>query len=58
VGHGTGRIRWSSQVKDLLNQVSLKTAAWRKMGRGYQSKVAELLKQARAVAEQAKKEHC
>ncbi|MFE9959199.1 hypothetical protein [Micromonospora sp. NPDC005299] len=48
----------ANQVKDLLNQVSLKTAAWRKKGSGYQSKVAKLLKQARAVAEQAKKEHC
>ncbi|MET8352663.1 hypothetical protein [Micromonospora sp. NPDC005206] len=48
----------ANRVKDLLNQVSLKTEARRKKGRGYQSKVAELLKQARSVAEQAKKEHC
>ncbi|MET8349007.1 hypothetical protein [Micromonospora sp. NPDC005206] len=48
----------ADQVKDLLNQVSVKTAAWKKKGASYQDEVAKLLKEARAIAAQAQKDHC
>ncbi|MDH6462739.1 hypothetical protein M2302_002920 [Micromonospora sp. A200] len=48
----------ANRIQDLSNQVSTKTAAWKKKGAGYQTEVAKLLKEARAVAAQAQKDHC
>ncbi|WP_146231187.1 hypothetical protein [Micromonospora sicca] len=48
----------ADDIKDLLNQVAVKTAAWKRKGASYQAAVAKLLKEARAVAAKSQKDHC